>query len=258
MTITPSHLARLDDLTRRYARYSRNEAGLGAVWAGLCLAAVGGLVLVLDLLRYAHRAPAARDLGFWRFELRFPLPDPTPAVLAAAVALPAVWLLGRHWIQRRVYERAGTVIGREQPGDATSRLAMTVIELVLAALVLGAQLLQLVIRGAPADLLARGGVTVALAAAIPLIGRRLAGGLDRSASLLLLIGSLTIVTSGFAESRLVSMLAYGAVGISLAVSGLRAHWRFVDLGHELAQLAPPAEAESNEPATTPSANLAAR
>lgn len=258
MTISPSHLARLDDLTRRYARYSRNEAGLGAVWAGLCLAAVGGFVLVLDLLRYAHRAPAEQGLGFWRFELRAPLADPTPAVLAAAVALPAVWLLGRHWIQRRVYERAGTVIGREQPQDAAGRQAIAAIELVLAVLFLGAQGLQLAIRGVPADLLPRAGVTVVLAAAMPLVGRRLAGGLDRSASLLLLIGSLTIVTSGFTESRLVSMLAYGAVGIGLAGSGLRAHWRFVDLGRELAQLAPPAEAEPPESAATPSANLAAR
>jgi hypothetical protein len=239
MENTSLHLARIDDLTRRYARYSRHQAGLGAVWGGVCLTLLGGLILAVDLLRYAHRAAADHAIGFWRFLVTEPNRAQQPWLLLTALALPALWLLGRTWIQRRVYERDGTVVGQDTPKETTARLFFTVVEIAYPCVLMPLKWIPVALQDFPAALLPGTLLASVVAFAVPLVGRRLPSGLDRSASLLLFIGSGAVLAGGGAESLLVFMLAYAILGLFLAGQGLRSHREFLRVKRELDSLSPP-------------------
>lgn len=99
-------LARLDDVTRRYGRYRPCGAGLGVVWGGLLLAALGLLVLQWARAEYAASAVASQTL--WRFLRSTPL-IPPPWLQLSAVAAPFVGWLGLLAIQAGVDRQFGAV-----------------------------------------------------------------------------------------------------------------------------------------------------
>jgi hypothetical protein len=138
MEITQKELARIEDLTRRYATYSRSQAGLSAAWGGLCVALLGGLVLSNDILLYSNHLGLDGNPGFWRFLWK--QPDPGLAqgsfLSSIALALPVLWLVGRAWIQRRVYERHGLVIEAQTPLNVGIQLVHLIAEIALAAMLI--------------------------------------------------------------------------------------------------------------------------
>lgn len=94
----PCQADELEALTRAYARYSRSAGGLGSVLGGtLCLlSAFAGALLPL-----------------------------TPAVRAALIAMPFVWLAAKLWLTRRYYQRFGRVEEQEAPNERlTHRLCL--------------------------------------------------------------------------------------------------------------------------------------
>jgi hypothetical protein len=112
-----NRLSRLEDLTRRYARYRPCGAGLGALWGGVLLATLAGLFLYWALGAYASE-PLATS-GLWRF-LRTSRLVPPAWLVIAAVVTPFVAWGGLRGIQEWVDQHFGAVEGNE-PCDARLR-----------------------------------------------------------------------------------------------------------------------------------------
>jgi hypothetical protein len=115
--MNPDQLSRLEDVTRRYARYRPCGAGIGVLWGGALLGLLGGLVARWALSAYAaHAAQALRDDGLWHF-LRSSRMAPPGWLAAAGFVTPFLAWLGLAAIQRAVDRSYGAVEGME-----TSRL----------------------------------------------------------------------------------------------------------------------------------------
>ncbi|MGH8226111.1 MAG: hypothetical protein ACRER1_08180 [Gammaproteobacteria bacterium] len=95
----------LETLTHAYARYSRSAGGLGSVLGGtLCLASYFcGALLPL-----------------------------TPAVRAALIAMPLVWLGAKLWLTRNYYQRFGHVEEQEKPSERRMYRFCVVVSLLVA------------------------------------------------------------------------------------------------------------------------------
>lgn len=105
---TEDRLGELEALTRSYARYSRSAGGLASVLGGVfCLISylAGGLL------------PA------------------TPALRAVLVALPFVWLLAKHLMARRYYQRFGHVEEQETAAERRTYRFCVIVTLLVAMLV---------------------------------------------------------------------------------------------------------------------------
>ena len=96
------HLARLEDVTRRYGRFRPCGAGLGVTWSGLLLAALG--LLTLQWTRHEYAARALPSQTFWRFLRDTPLTPPGWLQLAAVLAPFVAWmglLAIQAWVDRQ-------------------------------------------------------------------------------------------------------------------------------------------------------------
>lgn len=123
-------LARLEDLTRRYAKHRPCGAGLGMLWGGLVYQFFAGLVLGW-VLRQVEPSATLKDLARALFRAQMK----TPVFLeAAAIATPlAVWL-GVFFIQRQVDRRFGVVAAEPATGQAILRWFMPGFVILLAGL----------------------------------------------------------------------------------------------------------------------------
>src|SRR4051812_19358621 len=81
-------LTRLEDLTRRYARYRPCGAGLGVVWGGVLLAALTALFVYWALGAYGSASPS---LGLWRFLRTSRLTPPAWLAIVAALTPFVAW-----------------------------------------------------------------------------------------------------------------------------------------------------------------------
>jgi len=117
--MTADRLARLEDLTRRYARYRPCGAGLGVLWAGALLVMLTALFLWWTLSAYA--AASASSVSLWRFLRSSPLVPPAWLVLAAAATPFAAWL-GLTGIQDWVDGHFGAVESGERGVSCAGRI----------------------------------------------------------------------------------------------------------------------------------------
>jgi hypothetical protein len=101
-----NRLARMEDVTRRYGRFRPCGAGLGVLWGGLLLGALG--LLMLQWTRDAYAARAIQSQTFWRF-LRDTRLIPPGWLQLAGLAVPFVGWLGLVAIQQWVDGRFGAV-----------------------------------------------------------------------------------------------------------------------------------------------------
>ncbi len=99
-------LAHMEDVTRRYGRYRPCGAGLGVLWGGLLLGALGGLLLQWTRTEHAARALPSQTL--WRFLRDTPLTTPGWLQVAAILAPLIAWL-GIVAIQSGVDRQFGAV-----------------------------------------------------------------------------------------------------------------------------------------------------
>src|SRR4051794_3305870 len=102
----PERLTRIEDITRRYGKFRPCGAGLGVIWGGLLLAALGVLMLAWTRNEYAARAAVGQT--FWRFLRDTQLTPPTWLQLAATLS-PFVGWLGLVAIQAWVDHGFGAV-----------------------------------------------------------------------------------------------------------------------------------------------------
>lgn len=105
----PTPHGRLQEVTSRYARYSRTAAGLGNVLAG-----------VLVLITYFVGA-LVEPLG-------------TPLRLAL-VAAPVVWIVTKELLRARYYQRLGRVSENWSRGERVLHVVLTLFTLAVAAFV---------------------------------------------------------------------------------------------------------------------------
>ena len=238
MNITSTELTRIEDLTRRYATYSRSQAGLSAAWGGLCSVLLGGLVLGLDVLDYSNHLARNGSPGFWRFLLKQHDSGWTqrPLLSAIALALPVLWLVGRAWVQRRVYERHGVVVETCTQRDVAMRQLYTCFEFAMAGLLILGAWIDLAFGLFPAVRIPGALLATAVALLLPLFGRRLVSAPDRGALLLLCLGSSTVLAGGHAESLLGTLLVTIVMGLVQMAFGLVAHGQFRKVKRELDSL----------------------
>jgi len=101
----PNPADELQALTRDYARYSRSAGGLGSVLGG-----------VLCLISYFCGALLPLD----------------PAVRAALIAMPFVWLGAKLWLTRNYYQRFGRVEEQEKPNERLTHWFGVAVSLLVA------------------------------------------------------------------------------------------------------------------------------
>jgi hypothetical protein len=99
-------LERMEDVTRRYGTYRPCGAGLGVIWGGVLLGALGLLLLQWTLREYAEQGAPAQTL--WRF-MRDSQLTPPWWLQAAAMAAPFVAWTGLVAIQAWVDRQFGAV-----------------------------------------------------------------------------------------------------------------------------------------------------
>lgn len=210
---TPDDLLRLQALTRDYARLTRSGAGLGKVLGGAFLFGIAALEC------FGH--------GF-RFTLAGALAPLPLAPVAAACALPFLWLAARTWLARWWYRRHGTV-ETTVPAPARARWAGVLLPgLMLLGLapVLAWPVPPRGLRSVFLALLALG-----LALAWPRILRQ--GRMERMLAILLFLGPALLV-SGIQMAAADTFLAFPVVGALAVVFGLREHLAYRRLARELA------------------------
>jgi hypothetical protein len=104
-------LAHLEDVTRRYGRFRPCGAGLGVIWGGILLGALG--VSMLQWTRHAYAHGALPSQSFWRFLRDTPLTTPDWLQFAATLAPFVAWT-GLVLIQRWVDARFGAVTPQQE------------------------------------------------------------------------------------------------------------------------------------------------
>ena len=140
-------LARLKDLTERYARYSRGAGGLSLV--------IGGVLLTASFFASAY------------LELSL-------ALRVLLVAFPAIWLLSKELLRRFYYQRGGAVLQQVSPALRRKRWWMSLYLFLvcgfIAAMVLTVSVVVLLEDGSlpPPELVAY----IALIVATPFAARR--------------------------------------------------------------------------------------
>ncbi|MEN3338400.1 MAG: hypothetical protein V7647_2076 [Acidobacteriota bacterium] len=110
--VDTDRLARLEDVTRRYGRFRPCGAGLGVIWGGLLLGALGLLMLAWTRSEYAAHALAGQT--FWRFLRDTHLTPPGWLQLAGTLSPFVAWL-GLVAIQAWVDGAFGAVTTEPEP-----------------------------------------------------------------------------------------------------------------------------------------------
>jgi len=229
MTNQAENVTRIQELTRRYAQYSRSHSGLGAVWGGCCMALFGVMTLLSDRYDYlVHLVDGGRP-GFWRFLLKQPSSS-KPLFMFIGLGVPVLWLLGRAGIQKFVYERRGVVI--PAPTEENARQLQQSRALEYLSLLLIPLLWLRFFLFQPREfsgVLAATGLLILL----PLACRRIASLLDRTMAYLIFLAGAALLSGVRAESTLVLILAYSAMGVFQLGKGIKTHLQFRKVCREL-------------------------
>jgi hypothetical protein len=237
--MNPDRLSRLEDLTRRYARYRPCGAGLGVLWGGILLATLAALFLYWALTTYAS-APLA-TAGLWRFLRTSRLAPPAWLVIAAAVTPFVAWG-GLAGIQEWVDQHFGAVESNE-PCDAFIRgprwMAPFLVAM-LATLLCGTVLWDAAGTGSAT----RGIIGILAIGAWPLVWGR--GSRDRLTQLVMLAVSVPpmyLLASTDAESKMAAgsltiFAAYLVLMAWLLVKGATRFSGFLKVRRDLAAIHP--------------------
>jgi hypothetical protein len=217
-SLAPEHLDRLRELTRDYARLSKEGAGLGKVLGG-------GFLLLLAAIEFFGHGGRVTFLGAFA-------PLPLRSVLIT-VPLPFLWLGAREGLGRWWEARFGAVEAAAEPPGRWQRVR----QVVARCLVPGLMLVGLVPLLASAQPLAwvRAALVVALASSLAALGGRLQrmGRLERMTCVALFLGPAFLLC-GIQMAVEDTLLAFPALGFAAVVIGLREHAAFLRLRRDLA------------------------
>lgn len=236
-----TRLARLEDVTRRYGRYRPCGAGLGVLWGGLLLAALGLMMLRWTTTEYAAHALQTQTL--WRFLRDTPLTPPMWLVVAA-VAWPFIGWLGLLAIQRWVDGQFGAVTAEGVTGACAAwrpkgpRWLVPAMVVLLACLLSGVVIWDVQTAAAPAVL-----AMLAIAAWTFVWGRRSRDQLTLLVMFALSVPSLYVIAgtdrnANFAAGNLVIFGSYFVLMLWLLLQGLIRFFRFLKVRADLVALRP--------------------
>ena len=231
-------LARLEDLTRRYAKNRPCGAGLGVLWGGVLLGLLEGMLVGWMMTEYVARPD--RSTGFWRFSRTAQLA--TPSWLGwVALATPFLAWLGLMAIQGWVDRRCGAVESRE----GSNRYPKWAAPKMVAAMACLFFVLQA--WDSPSALMGFGSLGILAVAAWAFVwGRNCRDGLTQTVMLFLSIPPLFILAGTGAASRLGSanLLTFGAYSVFMLVMLIKGAVRFtgfLKVSRELAAIPPVGE-----------------
>ena len=230
-------LAHLEDVTRRYGKYRPCGAGLGVMWGGLLLGALG--LLLWQWTRHEYAARAAASQTFWRF-LRDTTLTPPGWLQVAAIASPLVGWLGLLGIQEWIDRQFGAVT--TEPGARDCRGAprwfAPFIVVLLACLLSGAILWS---DGADA---VRGAIAMLAIAAWALVwGRSSRDQLTLLVMFAVSVPSLYLMAATdpqghFAAGNLIIFATYFVLMMWLLVQGMLRFSGFLKVRADLAAIQP--------------------
>lgn len=231
-------LSRLEDLTRRYARYRPCGAGLGVAWGGVLLAVLAALFF--SWAWHAYPAPPPSAMSLWRFLRTSQLTPPAWLVIAAALTPFVAWA-GMRGIQAWVDRHFGAVESREACGaliQGPDWMAPFMV-VMMATLLCGVLIWDAAARSAALGLIG----ILAIAAWTAVWGR---GSRDRLTQLVMLAVSIppmyllasTDAESKMAAGNLVIFAAYLVLMAWLLVKGGRRFFGFLEVSRDLAAIQP--------------------
>jgi len=238
--MTTPDLDRMEDLTRRYARYSQGAAGLGAVLGGLAFLFQGGLLFGYGLGHFLGHACNCPTRGLWKFFLRNELPPPLWMQIEL-VALPLAW-----WAARVALHRWATrTMGEVQEQRTGFRLAWKRLD-VICGLAAGPAMLIFfsvpkAMLGLPTTWLpfVLGSFLLLLAPVVAWTQRRSYASEDLGAGQLLFLAAAMTLNIGIGPSVAITVPLFLALSIGYFFTGLWQHWHFRKVRQELAALAAP-------------------
>lgn len=238
--MTAPALPRLEDLTRRYATYSRGGAGLSALWGGIVFAGVAGLCAGYGLATFFKTGKPFSWFSLWWYFLREDLP--APAYLQWVIFLaPLIWWIGALGLQRWAWHRFGEVQERGSVIKKGSALAHRTLLLTSAPVVAGLFLLRKLSFGKPGDPVAfwgSMGITMLLPAMVWSMRRHGRPEDFNLAMFLTFLGGLTL--NGGLGSTLAICLPFYLLGAMWGASlGTWRHWQFRKVSRELESLRGP-------------------
>jgi hypothetical protein len=233
-------LTHMQDVTRRYGKYRPCGAGLGVLWGGFLLGALG--LMLLQWAWHEHAVHATASQTLWRF-LRDTRLTPPGWLQLAAVISPFVAWLGLVLIQQWVDGRFGAVT----LADTTSECAPwrprgpqwlpPVMVVVLACVLVGIMIWdgQAFSRGVPA--------LMAIAAWTLVWGRASRDRLTLLVMFAVSVPSLYVIAStdpdaNFTAGNLLIFATYLLLMIVLIVQGLTRFRGFLRVSAELSTLRP--------------------
>ena len=217
-------LERMEDLTRRYARYSQGAAGLGGVLGGLALLFQGGLLFGHGLGHFMRHVCHCPTRSLWKFFLRNELPAPLWLQLEL-VALPLAW-----WAARVALHRWATrTMGEVQEQRTGFRLAWKRLD-VLSGLIGGPALviifsLRKVLDGHPTGWspFVLGLVLLVLQPVVTWTQRRSYAAEDLGAGMSLFLAGSFALNYGIGPSVALLVPAYLVLAIAFLFTGLWQH-----------------------------------
>lgn len=236
MTNRAENVERIQELTRRYARYSRSNSGLGAVWGGFCMALFGVLTVISYRQDYLFHLATGGRSGFWRFLVSQPSTARSSSLLIGLL-IPLLWLFGRAWIQRFVYERHGVVIPSPTTKEAEQLKLLRVLEYFMSIGVLVLVWIGFYFRFSNhvpyrTDWFGLSEASVLLLL-LPLVCHRMVSSLDRVMALLIFVAGSGLASGGAAESQVAFILAYSLLGMFQLIQGTRTHIQFRNVCREM-------------------------
>jgi hypothetical protein len=235
-------LRRLEDLTRRYARYRPCGAGLGVAWGGVLLAALAALFFTWAWTAYTAQPLSAVSL--WRFLRTSPLTPPTWLIIAAAVTPFVAWA-GLRGIQEWVDRHFGAVEGTVESHAACGALIQGPNWMPPFLVVLmGSVLCGILVWDAAARSAAPGLIGILAIAAWTIVWGR--GSRDRLTQLVMMgvsIPPMYVLASTDVESKMTAgnLVIFGAYLVLMAwllVKGSRRFFGFLEVRRDLAAIHP--------------------
>lgn len=232
-------LARLEDLTHRYAKHRPCGAGLGMLWGGLVYQFAAGLAL-----GWVLRQVENKDLVHTLFHFQ----GKTPVFLeASAVATPILVWLGVCLLQGWVDKRFGAVVGQPSSNPHFPRWLLPGFVILCEGMLLAFSFLNpfVLFRNNPAYALDpwKAGGALAIALLALLWGRSEQDHQTRNLMMAISLSSLFILLSGPADLLMITVTsgAYLALMFGIMIKGALRFGGFLKVSRELAALQPEGE-----------------
>lgn len=228
-------LERLSDLTRRYAKFSQDAAGLATIWGGSLFLFIAGLAWGRCMKVFEQSSAPGTPLAFLRFLVHGEHPL-NKGIQILIILSPIIWYLGWRllniWSQRQ-FGRVST-----QPEGTLTPAASLGIWAGLCLGALGYFAARPWLFGKPLDPLAYWG-SLALLLVGPFLvwsGRKDLSSDGRSVLMMLAFAGAFLLQTGISERLIVLLVPYSGLAIYLMARGAIRLGSYFEVVHQLGTL----------------------